>query len=252
MGSIYDKAAIYDLAHSKKKEEVLRTFYKNLFQDKDIMNVLDVSIGSGNLTLSLIENGLNVSGSDLSSEMLENCRIKAQNKGLEVELKQSDFRLVSNVFDKEYDLVMSTGNSLPYVKVDDVLITLKEMDKLIRPSGYMYIDLRNWDKIVKEKQRFYLYNPFFDNNTRVNVTQVWDHNLDGTITFNILYTFEENNKIFQKEVFEECYNPLIRNDLINMIKSLNYEILETAMFPKLRNMPIEETDWYFIFARKQT
>ncbi|MCH4887860.1 class I SAM-dependent methyltransferase [Acidaminobacter sp. JC074] len=250
MTTIYDRAEIYDLAHTDKKEQVLRDFYSGLFKDKHIKDILDVSIGSGNLSLSLLDIGYNLSGSDLSEIMLDRCKQKAKKRQVDLDLRQADFRKVSSVFDKQFDLVMSTGNSIPYVKGDDVYTTLCQMDKLVKAFGYIYIDLRNWDKIVKEKQRFYLYNPFFHNETRVNVIQVWDHHEDKSITFNILYTFEKDNKIYQKEIFEEHYHPLFRNDLIKMIKNLNYEIIDMAMFPKLRDMPVDQVDWYFILAKK--
>ena len=75
-------------------------------------------------------------------------------------------------------------------------------------AAYLYFDLRNWDRIVRQKQRFYCYDPaFLPNGDRVNLMQVWDHLPDGSITFNLLYTFERANKIFQKEHFEEHYYP---------------------------------------------
>lgn len=250
MGTIYERADIYDLAHTEQKDKILTSFYKDILSNKDIHHILDVSIGSGNLTLPLVTLGYEVSGSDLSQDMLKRCEEKANQKGLCVDLKVSDFRTVNEAFHKKFDLVMSTGNSLPYVEEDDVWLTLKAMDQLVNENGYLYIDVRNWDKIVAEKQRFYLYNPFFVGDTRVNITQVWDHHEDESVTFNILYTFEENHKIYQKEIFQEYYHPLYRDNLCHMIRKLGYEIVELDMFPKLKAMPIEATDWYFILARK--
>ena len=45
---------------------------------------------------------------------------------------------------------------------------LAGMDALVREGGWLYFDLRNWDRILRERKRFYLYNPFFDGETRVN------------------------------------------------------------------------------------
>lgn len=250
MTTIYDKAEIYDLTHTDKKNDILKEHYKGLLDPYQIHSILDVSIGSGNLSLCLSEIGYKLSGSDLSETMLNRCKTKALDKGLDIALKVSDFRKVSSVFREKFDLVMSTGNSIPYVKGKDVMETLRQMDQLVKDDGYIYIDLRNWDKIVQEKQRFYLYNPFFCGDTRVNVCQVWDHHPDQSVTFNILYTFEQDKVIVQKEIFEEVYHPLMREELMEMLGALNYDILDMAMFPKLKDIPVEETDWYFILAKK--
>ena len=133
-----------------------------------------------------------------------------------------------------------------------MLITLEQMDKHVKDGGYIYFDSRNWDKILKEHQRFYLYNPLFDNENRVNVVQVWDYNDDGSITFNILYTFEKDNRIFQKEIFEERYNPVSKDLLINKLEAMGYKEIEVLCFPA--NFPMaefENVEWYTVIARKK-
>ena len=82
---------------------------------------------------------------------------------------------------------------------------LEQMDALVKSGGYLYFDMRNWDKILEKRQRFYLYNPVFDGDTRINFLQVWDYNADESMTFHLLYLFEKDGKIFQKEHFEEHY-----------------------------------------------
>ena len=98
--------------------------------------------------------------------MLERCRKKAERRGWSVDLRQSDFRDLSCWSGMTFGCVASTGNSLPYVENDEVLDVLGRMDRLVEPGGYLYFDTRNWDQILRDRQRFYLYNPFFDGETR--------------------------------------------------------------------------------------
>lgn len=149
-----------------------------------------------------------LSGSDLSETMLDRCRKKASDRDMSVELKNSDFRDLKCWHGNKYDMVASTGNSLAYVSNEDVLKTLEQMDALVSYKGYLYFDLRNWDKILKERNRFLLYNPFFVDDTRVNLVQVWDYNDDETMTFNLLYTFEKDNKIFRWDVSLSALNQM--------------------------------------------
>ena len=135
--SMYDRADIYDLRSDQRVWDAVKVHMQELLKDTDIQTILDCSIGSGNLTLGLAELGYEVTGSDLSETMLQRCRIKAEERGLKVELYQSDFREVEKNVPGTYDCVMSTGNSLPYVSNEDVVLTLGKMDKLVKPGGYL-------------------------------------------------------------------------------------------------------------------
>ena len=200
MGSVYERAEIYDLLENKERTEIIRNDWKEFLGRRKIKTMLDVSIGTGSMTLPLQELNIEIYGSDLSREMLSRCREKAMKKNRPVRLECCDFRDLSCWGDLMFDCVASTGNALGYVSNKDVLKTVEEMDAHIRPGGYFCFDSRNWEKIQREKQRFYLYNPFFHNGTRVNLVQVWDHNIDGTITFNLLYTFERENRLRKRSL----------------------------------------------------
>ena len=161
MESLYNRAEIYDLFENEQRYEAYRKHWETVFEGKDIGSMLDVSIGSGSVTLPVTELGVKLSGSDLSSEMHKNCEKKASVRGTDVTLKQSDFRFLECWGDETFDIVASTGNSLGYVDNADVERTLEEMDRHVRPGGYLYFDSRNWEKILGDHERFYTYNPLF-------------------------------------------------------------------------------------------
>ena len=251
MSSIYNRADIYDLLEDESRYQTYRKHWEAIQKKCQIETLLDVSIGSGSVTLPADDLGISLSGSDLSETMLGNCRKKAEARNIDIDLVCSDFRTVASRFTEKFDCVASTGNSLPYVSNEDVLEALEQMDRLVKPGGYLYFDIRNWDKILRDKQRFYLYNPFFDGDTRINLIQVWDYESDGTMTFHLLYTFEKNNQIFQKEKFEEHYIPVRKDLLLNKMQSMGYGNIEVLPFPAcMQTADIEEADWYCVVARK--
>lgn len=253
MGSVYDRADIYDLLENEERFHIYKKHWEKILENKNIKTLLDVSIGSGSVTLPLAELEVQLAGSDLSEKMLHNCRKKAESRGYKVDLKCCDFRNLSDMFDEKFDCVASTGNSLPYVNNEEVLKTLEEMDALIKPGGYLYFDIRNWDKILRDRNRFYLYNPFFDGDTRINLMQVWDYHEDGNMTFHLLYTFERNNQIFQREKFEEHYIPIRQKTLLDKLSRMGYQEIEILNFPACQKVnDIGETDWYCVTARKCT
>ena len=251
MDKLYDRAEIYDLIESEQRSESIRRDWAAFWGAQAIGTLLDVSIGTGGMTLPLQELGIEVFGSDLSEAMLSRCREKAVAKGRPMELRQADFRDLSCWAGRQFDCVASTGNALGYVENADILVTLERMDALVKPGGYLCFDSRNWEKIQREKQRFYLYNPFFHGDDRVNLVQVWDHNPDGSITFNLLYTFERNGRIFQKEIFEEHYHPFPKDLAVNKILSLGYTDLAVRLVPStIPETDFEKMDWYRLIARK--
>ncbi|KAB3529607.1 class I SAM-dependent methyltransferase [Alkaliphilus serpentinus] len=206
--SLYNRPDIYDIHFSGKMAELLRKHYEIVLSNKEICTIHDCSYGTGNLTNELARMGYHISGSDLSKEMLSRAEEKINAENLKIKLTQSDFRdLTTNIKDK-FDCVMSTGNSLAHVSNEDVKKVLYQMAQLIKKKGYIYIDTRNWDRILSTRQRFYYYQPFFKNDERINAMQVWDCNSDGTITFNLLFSFEKEKRIYQRE---ELKNYIIRS-----------------------------------------
>ncbi len=250
MPSLYDRADIYDLIETDERFDAYKRHWERVLRDTHIRSLLDVSIGSGSATLPLVELGVELSGSDLSDAMLDNCRKKAARRDYPVNLQQSDFRNLQCWQGKNFDCVASTGNALPYVSNSEVLDALAQMDSLVADGGYLYLDIRNWDLILRERQRFYLYNPFFNGETRINLVQVWDYLTDGSMMFNLLYTFEQNNKIIQKEIFEEHYYPISRQLLLSRLAELGYREVKQFCFPAIFEQDAEDAEWYCILAKK--
>lgn len=251
MGSIYDSADIYDLLEDENRFNAYKKHWEHLFEGKEIKSMLDISIGSGSVTIPVLDLNIILSGSDLSENMLEKCSKKVSDKGYKPDLKVADFRDLSCWGNQSFDVVASTGNSLAYVSNDDVRLVIEQMDKHVSDNGYIYIDTRNWDKILKDRNRFYLYNPLFVNGERVNFMQVWDYNTDGSMTFNLLYTFEKNNEIYRKEKYEEHYTPISKELIVTKLHELGYSNIQILCFPSYFPMKdFDITEWYTIFAKK--
>ena len=250
MARLYDRADIYDLMESETRYRVFMGHWAKVLEGKNVHTLLDVSIGSGGVTIPLLDLGIKLYGSDLSAAMLERCEKKVKARGHEANLRICDFRQLREKFTEHFDCVASTGNSLAYVTNTEILGVLEQMNELIAPGGYLYFDLRNWDYVVKTKQRFYTYNPIFDGDTRINLVQCWDHNTEGTIDFNLLYTFEKDNRIFQKEIFQEHYHPVSQKLLLDKLSAMGYTGIEIRRFPIQAGEYTEECDWYCVIAKK--
>ncbi len=249
-GSIYSRPDIYDAHFNSKMSQQLRGHYEVVFKGKNIDTIHDCSFGTGNLTNELARMGYSVSGSDISEEMLQRSKLKLEEEGLELKLMQCDFRELSKKINRQIDCVMTTGNSLAHVSNEDVRLALTEMAKLVKKNGYIYLDTRNWDKILNTRQRFYYYPPIINDVERINAIQVWDYNKDSTITFNILYFFEKNGQIYKKEEFQELYYPLKRQHIIDELTRLGFGGFETYNLVHHHIKDFDKMDWYCLIAQK--
>lgn len=248
--NFYEHPDIYDIAHTEKLNEVLKEYYITIFNGKKINSIHDCSFGTGNLSFILSKIGYDLSGSDLSEKMLNKAEEKIKKEGLSIELIKCDFRKLTEKIDKKYDCVICTGNSLAHVSNNDVDKTLIEMSKLVNEKGYIYFDTRNWEKILETKQRFYYYQPIFRGDERINFMQVWDYNLDDTITFNLLYSFEKDNKIYKREEFQEVYYPFKLKFIEEKLNKLGFIDIEINNFLNLDVKEFEDMEWYSVIARK--
>lgn len=97
--------------------------------------VLDVGAGTGNLALKFLENNCEVTASDVSEKSLELLkRLSGENDNLKLALIK-DKRLPFK--DNEFDIV---GTYSVLHHIPDYLFTVKEMIRVCKPNGFIYID----------------------------------------------------------------------------------------------------------------
>ena len=100
------------------------------------VKALDFGCGSGNLTRHLIALGVSTTSADLSEDFLKDIRRKFSGSGL-CETLHLNGKDLSNVRDAQFDLV-ATYSVLHHVP--DYLAIVREMCRVTRPGGVLYID----------------------------------------------------------------------------------------------------------------
>ncbi len=104
----------------------------------DGVSVLDVAAGTGNASLPAAERGASVTASDLTPELLEAGRGKAESKGLELQWVEADAENLP-FEDGAFDVVMSSIGAMFAPHHQDVA---DEMARVCRPGGT--IGMLNW------------------------------------------------------------------------------------------------------------
>jgi SAM-dependent methyltransferase len=99
--------------------------------------LLDVACGTGLSFIRLLEAGWEVTGSDISPEMLERARERA---GGRAELVEADMRELPSL--GEFDLIWAVGDPFNYLlEVEELEATLRGMGRNLAPDGIALFDL---------------------------------------------------------------------------------------------------------------
>jgi len=138
VGRKYERShgEIFNPVEQKRLRNTLRAAVEAVRTSSKPMTVLDYGCGSGNLTRHLIELGINTVSADVSEGFLNLIERKFFQTRLSKALKVNGSDL-SNVQSGRFDLV-ATYSVLHHVP--DYLHIVKEMCRVLKPDGVIYID----------------------------------------------------------------------------------------------------------------
>lgn len=102
--------------------------------------ILDVACGEGTFAIKMAEKGYEVTGIDLSPEMLQIARKKAQQENMKIDFRQGDMRELS--FDSSFDLVTCWFDSLNYLlDLDDLEKTFCGVSRALKRDRAFIFDM---------------------------------------------------------------------------------------------------------------
>ncbi|HWI55573.1 MAG TPA: class I SAM-dependent methyltransferase, partial [Desulfobacteria bacterium] len=165
---VYDRL-MQDVPYTQWINYLDRLFKKH---DIGVREILDIGCGTGNVTLPLAELGYQLTGLDMSAEMLAVAEQKARDKGLQVKWIKQDMKEM-DLGGLNYELVISMTDSLNYLNtIEDLEQVFNRVRGLLKPGGWLIFDLNTHYKISE----------VFGNNTFTlvedDITYIWDNDYD--------------------------------------------------------------------------
>ncbi len=168
---IYDE--FQDMDYRKYTDYICEIF--NKYNIKPSL-VLDLGCGTGNVTIPLAKRGYDMIGVDLSCEMLDIAREKAQSEGLDILFLNQDmteFELYGTV-----DAIVSSLDSINYITDDDGIKSLfKNLENYLNPGGIVVFDVNTEYKLKavlgnntftdENDDVFYIWQNFYDENEKI-------------------------------------------------------------------------------------
>lgn len=132
-----------------------QSFFSRVFAECGARRVLDAACGTGMHVIAFTRAGYECTGADLSPVMVEKARQNARDAGVKARFEVAGFGELKQRVGGVFDAVTCIGNSLPHLLDDAALrACLSDFASLLVPGGILVIQNRNYDRLLRERQRF--------------------------------------------------------------------------------------------------
>ena len=209
----------YDLMDGSfdDNDPVMVEFFRQIFVKNHVTSTLDCACGTGQHLLLFHKLGLMVRGSDASQAMLAQARRNLSNYGVEVNLRQADYRELPEYFNQDFDAVVCLG-SIGYMPDETQFIrAFRSMYSVIKEGGIMIMTSIVTDKQWREQPRFKL---------SVDVPEitrlfVMDY-LYTTVEYNIVDIYH-NQEVGGLKVWSAELTVLLQGDQERLLKASGFQ-----------------------------
>ncbi len=180
--NLYENDWLYDLVHEKPADSEQIAFYQKMIE-KFGQPVLELGSGTGNFLITLTEKHFEVTGLDISAEMLNASERRAKEKHLESNQINADMRDFD--LEQKFKLIFVAGNSLQHLNtIEDVESCFASVRNHLNPDSKFIVEVFNpsLDLLSRNpKERFFVgeyktndgwvvitENVFYDAATQIN------------------------------------------------------------------------------------
>lgn len=118
-----------------------------LFKKKDVRKILDLGCGSGRHLVYLARQGFDVFGIDIARHGIKIAKDWLRKENLKANLKIGDIYKPLPYKNDFFDAIIST-NTLHHAKIEKIRKLIKEMERILKPSGLIFVTVR---KALKAK-----------------------------------------------------------------------------------------------------
>lgn len=210
-------------------------------------SLLDLACGTGELSLRLLKEGFDVTGVDLSSDMLAVAIEKADKAGCHIPFYQQDMSELEGL--GQFGTVGIFCDSLNYLKTEqEVLDTFVNVHNHLHEDGIFFFDVHS---IYKVSQLF-INNTFTFNGD--HLAYIWDsfsgeypNSVEHELSFFVLDEMTEKYDRYDEVHFQRTYSV---KQYSEWLESAGFELLEVcADFEDTQ--PKEDSERIFFIAKRK-
>lgn len=191
--------------------------------------ILELMCGTGRVSFPLLSSGKKMVCVDYSQGMLDIFAKKNRNNNWPVELINMDVTKLE--LDRKFGLVI-----LPFHSISEILSTemqystLKSIAQHLNENGLLILTLQNPKTRLKNADGLtrILGSFLIDNNNQMLISYVNSYNDQEKIVsgFQFYEIYDTSGTLIEKRVLEINFKPITNLELRDMIKDLNFEIIE--------------------------
>lgn len=188
--------------------------------------VLELACGTGRLTIPIAEQGFNITGLDISGKMLNRARIKANKKGLKLDLVKADCRNFN--LRKKFNYIFIPFNSIAHLHdLESIESCFSSVKKHLSPDGRFVVDMFNpiLSILSRDPSKCYPVTEYPDPDKKGTVVITENNIYDAVNQINrIKWYYKINNK---EEYIEELNMRIFYPQELNALLHYNGFIIES-------------------------
>ena len=139
----------------KRRRKAENGFLEDTLRRFNARRVFDACLGDGCDSIHLLKNGFEVTSNDIDLRFIRKAQQNAREHNVRLNVTSFDWRKLDRHFQaSQFDAVLCLGNSLTYLfSKKDRLAALSNFNGLLKDSGVLLIDQRNYDSILKNPKQ---------------------------------------------------------------------------------------------------
>ena len=171
----------YSVEDFQKCEETA-AFLRGILGDARDRSALDCTCGWGTQAIPLAKLGWHVTACDVSETSMEFARKYASQEGGAVDFRICDMRDLAQIFDQQFDCVVSCGGLHEISTDEGIRQAVHGMYTALKPGGKCFLEFRDMDAFMEEpRMRHFFRGEKRVPNGRIICIQDWDYESESTV-----------------------------------------------------------------------
>lgn len=228
------EAEVYDRAWAKNGYEDDVKFLDEFFRKHRCRRVLDVGCGTGNHALRLAKLGYEVTGVDVSAEMI--AQAKRKDRRGKVTFLVGDMKRIDKVVpaNARFDAAICLGNAFQHLTTDRyVCAFLNRLSKMLRTGSLFVFSARNVRKISEDHlNRLQLDHMLTENNLQLLVLayNTRDTRNPNVVVWRPIFLMNKNGKV-DMQIREHKLRWFEPSELKRLLTRNHFEVLKQYSGP---------------------
>lgn len=242
-------AKFYDLCMEVDYEEWVRYLLALTLRYHHVpKQVLDLGCGTGNLTLPLVRRGLELTGVDISAEMVEVARHKALAADVQIPFLVQDLRHFYQL-GEPFDTVISACDVLNYLTTEeDLHQAFQGVHTLLRPGGLWLFDLNSRHKLSS------IYGDQSYADLQADFGYFWDNCYDEgaeICTMDLTFFVQRPDGMYERQTEQHRQKLWLPEIIRKMCELHGFSYLASYDFLTVQPISEKSERWQFIVRKKK-